>query len=307
MQGILISKFVKDLDLEILSEWGDKEIIIATSEVSRPGLQFAGYFEHFGYDRVQLIGRQEWSFFSKLSLEDKRKRAKRFMEFNIPCAVITRGMEPLKELIDEAQVYNRPVLKTNISTTKFLSKVINYLEDELAPTITLHGVLVDVNGIGVLIFGESGIGKSETALELVKRGHRFVSDDAVKIKRVDDNTLVGTAPELIKYFLEIRGIGILDVAKLYGMGAVRDKKTIDMVVKLVTVNPKESFDRLGLDEKYMDILGVKVSKLTMPVRPGRNLAVIIEAAARNHRQKRMGYNAAIELDKRLMQHNQENE
>ncbi len=303
MQGILMSKFANDLDLEIVNDWGNEEIIISTSEVTRPGLQFAGYFEHFGYDRVQIIGRQEWSYFSKLTAQQRKERARRLMEFKIPCLIVTRGLDVFEELIEESKIYNRPILRTKLPTTKFISKLINYLEDELAPTITMHGVLVDVNGIGMLIFGESGIGKSEAALELIKRGHRLVSDDAVKIKKIDDNSLEGTSPELIRNFLEIRGIGILDVAKLYGMGAIRDKKNIDMVVQLVSDSSGDSIDRLGLEERYIDILGVKVSKLLMPVRPGRNLAVIMEAAARNHRQKRMGYNAAEELEKRLTKHN----
>jgi HPr kinase/phosphorylase len=304
LQTLTIDKLVKDLDLEIVIEFKDKNIIISTSELNRPGLQLAGYFELFAHERVQLIGRVEWCYFSKLSKEDRRKRACKIMKYDIPCLIFTRGLEVFDEFIEAAKRYNRPIFRTNLPTTKFISKLINYLEDELAPTITLHGVLVDVNGIGVLIFGESGVGKSETALELVKRGHRLVSDDAVKIKKVDDMTLVGTAPEIIKHFLEIRGIGILDIAKLYGMGAVRDTKTIDLVVQLETADKFKHYDRLGLEEEYMEILGVNISKLTLPVRPGRNLAVILEAAARNHRQKRMGYNAAEELDRRVMQLNE---
>lgn len=299
MKKILINGLIKDLRLELVSKWDDNGREITTSEVNRIGLPLAGYVENYGFDRVQIIGKAEWSYFSELSDELKRERARELMKKNIPCIVVTRGLEVHKELIEEAQMNNIPILRTDIATSKFASKVIYYLEHELAPTTTLHGVLIEVNGIGILIFGESGVGKSETALELVKRGHRLVADDAVQIKKVDEYTLVGTAPEIIKYFLEIRGIGILDVAKLYGMGAVRDNKIIDLVVQLDT-DDTNTYERLGLDEEFIDILGVKVSKITIPVRPGRNLAVILEAAARNHRQKEMGYNAAEELNIRLI-------
>lgn len=299
MKKILLSRLIKDLRLDLVSKWHDNGIEIDTSEVTRVGLPLAGYFENYGFDRVQIIGKAEWSYFSELSDQLKKERAMELMKRKIPCLVVTRGLNVHKELIEEAQMNNIPILKTGISTSKFASKIIYYLEHELAPTTTLHGVLIEVNGIGILIFGESGVGKSETALELVKRGHRLVADDAVQIKKVDEYTLVGNAPEIIRYFLEIRGIGILDVAKLYGMGAVRDKKVIDLVVQLDTDNTN-TYERLGLDEEFIDILGVNVSKITIPVRPGRNLAVILEAAARNHRQKEMGYNAAEELNIRLI-------
>lgn len=303
MKKLTIKKFIRDLGLEIVNQWKDKDILISTSEVNRPGLQLAGYFEHFGYERVQIIGKVEATFFSKLCSEQKKERAETLMSYDIPCLIITRGMKVCEELMTAAQKYNRPVFRTEMSTTKFSSRLINYLEDELAPTTTLHGVLVDVNGIGLFIRGESGIGKSETALELVKRGHRLVADDAVEIKKKDNNNLEGTAPELIKYYLEIRGVGILDIARLYGMGAVRDKKVIDIIVQLEEWNTQTSYDRLGIEEQFSEILGVKVSKIVIPLRPGRNLAVILEAAARNHRQKDMGYNAAIELENRILEHN----
>jgi len=302
LKKILISKLIKDLRLELVSNWNDEDIVICTSEVNRVGLPLAGYFKNYGFERVQIIGKAEWTYFSELCDKFKRERAKELMRRSIPCLVVTRGLEIHKELFEEAKKNSVPILRTNLPTSKFASRIISYLEHELAPTTTLHGVLVEVNGIGLLILGESGVGKSETALELVKRGHRLVADDAVMIKKVDEYTLVGTAPEIIKYFLEIRGIGILDVAKLYGMGAVRDNKVIDLVVQLDTDN-SNTYERLGLDEEYIDILGVNVSKISIPVRPGRNLAVIIEAAARNHRQKEMGYNAAEELNIRLMNNN----
>ncbi|MCG8539511.1 MAG: HPr(Ser) kinase/phosphatase [Clostridia bacterium] len=303
MKKILISKLIKDLRLELVNNWKDHDIEIFTSEVNRAGLPLAGYFENYGFDRVQIIGKAEWSYFSKLCDKFRRVRARELMKRNIPCLIITRGMDVHEEFIEEAEKNNIPILRTELSTSRFASKIIFYLENELAPTITLHGVLVEVNGIGLLILGESGVGKSETALELVKRGHRLVADDAVQIKKVDDYTLVGTAPEIIKYFLEIRGIGILDVAKLYGMGAVRDNKIIDLVVQLDTDN-LSSYERLGLDEEFTEILGAKISRISIPVRPGRNLAVILEAAARNHRQKEMGYNAAQELNIRLLSQNE---
>lgn len=295
---------MRDLNLEVINKIDDRNISIPTSELNRPGLQLAGYFDIFAYERVQLIGRVEWNYFSKLSKEDRQERANMLMEHEIPCLIFTRGQEVFDEFINAAKKYNRAILRTNLTTAKFISKLINYLEDELAPTTTLHGVLVDVNGIGLLILGESGVGKSEAALELIKRGHRLVSDDAVTIKKIDEYTLVGTAPDLIKHFLEIRGIGILDIAKLYGMGSVRDKKIIDMIVQLDTGDSMKNYDRLGIEEKFTKILGVNVSKLIVPVRPGRNLAVIIEAAARNHRQKKMGYNAGEELEQRLIRHNE---
>lgn len=305
LKRLPIRKLIKDLKLEVVNEWSDDSREILTSEVNRVGLPLAGYFDNYGFDRVQIIGKAEWSYFSKLCDKFRKVRARELMKRNIPCLIVTRGLDPHQELIEEAEKNNIPILKTNMPTSKFASKTISYLDLELAPTTTLHGVLIEVNGIGILIFGESGVGKSETALELVKRGHRLVADDAVQIKKTDDYSLVGTAPEIIKYFLEIRGIGILDVAKLYGMGAVRDKKVIDLVVQLDT-DDSNTYERLGLDEEYIEILGVNVSKITIPVRPGRNLAVILEAAARNHRQKEMGYNAAEELNIRLINQNDMN-
>lgn len=299
MKKLPISRLVKDLRLELVSNWNIDDIEISTSEVNRVGLPLAGYLENYGFDRVQIIGKAEWSYFTGLCDNFKRARAEELMKRNIPCLVVTRGLEVPKEIIEEAEKNNIPILRTNQPTSKFASKIIFYLEQELAPTTTLHGVLVEVNGIGILILGESGVGKSETALELVKRGHRLIADDAVQIKKVDQYNLVGTAPEIIKYFLEIRGIGILDVAKLYGMGAVREKKNIDLVIQLDT-GESNTYERLGLDEEFIEILGTNVSKITIPVRPGRNLAVILEAAARNHRQKEMGYNAAEELNIRLI-------
>lgn len=302
LKTIPTKKLIKDLKLEIANNWKDHGSEITTSEVNRVGLPLAGYFENYGFDRVQLIGKAEWSYFTRLCEKFRRQRARELMKRSIPCLIVTRGLDVPVELMEEADKANIPILRTCTPTSKFASKTIFYLEHELAPTTTLHGVLLEVNGIGILILGDSGVGKSETALELVKRGHRLVADDAVQIKKVDEYTLLGTAPEIIKYFLEIRGIGILDVAKLYGMGAVREKKVIDLVVKLDT-DESNTYDRLGIDDEYIEILGVNVSKITLPVRPGRNFAVILEAAARNHRQKEMGYNAAEELNIRLINQN----
>lgn len=301
IKKLLIKKLMRDLGLSLVNDWDDITRTITTSEINKVGLPLAGYFENYGFDRVQIVGKAEWSYYMSLSNEQKSSRARELMKRNIPCLVVTRELEPPKELVDAANEYNIPVFSTRMATSKFVSKIIFYLENELSPTTTLHGVLVEVNGIGTLIFGKSGVGKSETALELVKRGHCLVADDAVTIKKVDDYTLVGSAPEIIKHFLEIRGIGILDVAKLYGMGAVRNDKAIDLVVQLDT-DETEKYERLGIDDEYTSILGVNVSKITIPVRPGRNLAVIIEAAARNHRHKEMGYNAAEELNIRLIGH-----
>ncbi|MCT4632546.1 MAG: HPr(Ser) kinase/phosphatase [Firmicutes bacterium] len=294
---VKIEDFAKGLNLKFVSEEYDSRNI-ESIEINRMGLQLTGFLEHFDSDRIQLIGQADWTYFNNLDKERRRKVAEDIMSYNIPCLVFTRNLEVFEEFVEFGEKYRIPILTTDQSTTIFVRSIINYLEKKLAPSVTLHGVLVDVAGIGILIFGKSGVGKSETALELVKRGHRFVADDAIEIKRVGSQ-LVGKAPELIKNFIEIRGIGILDIAMLYGIGSVRDSKVINMVIQFEAWDSGKVYDRLGIEEKTMDILGVDVSKLTIPVKPGRNLAVIVEAAARNHRMKYMGYNPAEELDKRI--------
>ncbi|KPU26961.1 serine kinase [Caloranaerobacter sp. TR13] len=300
MKSIPIDNLINDMNLEVIYKPENPDIEITKSDLNRPGLQLTGFYNHFAYERIQLIGNVEWSYLTSLDKKTRDERFKRLLEYPIPAIIFTRNLEVFPEMIKWAKEFGRTILRTKLTTTKFISKLINYLDDMLAPQITIHGVLVEVYGIGILITGESGVGKSETALELIKRGHRLVADDAVEIRRVEENILRGKAPELIKHFLEIRGIGILDIKRLYGVGAIRNSKVIDLVVKLEYWDDKKAYDRVGLDEDYAVILDTKVPKITIPVRPGRNLAMIVEVAARNHRQKRMGYNAAEELDKRIL-------
>ena len=276
------------------------EIEITTSDINRPGLQLAGYFDYFGVDRVQIIGKVEMTYLATLSYHERVNSLERFFSNPIPCAIIARGMEPFPEMVNLAIKHNVTILGTIEETSRFASNLISYLNVELAPRLTKHGVLVEVYGEGMLMLGESGVGKSETALELVKRGHRLVADDVVEIRRVSSKTLVGTAPEIIRHFVEIRGIGIIDVKHLYGVGSVKMTENINLVTNLELWDPNKQYDRLGLTDEYIDILGIKVPALTIPVRPGRNLAIILEVAARNNRQKKMGYNAAQMLNQRVM-------
>jgi len=302
MKSVSLKEFAEALDLQ-QSNGAELNYELNTSEINRIGLQLVGFYDHFPNSRIQIMGRSEWSYFEQLSDEVKAKRAEQFMSQDIPGLLITRGLDVFPELSEAAKKYERPILVSEESTTRFINRSTEYLEDMLAPTITVHGVLVDVYGIGVLILGKSGVGKSETALELIKRGHRFVADDAIEIKKKRDGNLLGTAPELIKNFIEIRGIGILNIAKLYGIGSVREDKQIDLVVQFELWDDNAVYDRLGLDDQYTEILDTKIAKIKIPVKPGRNLAVILEVAARNHRQKQMGYNAAQELDQRLTLNN----
>ncbi|MBS4213212.1 MULTISPECIES: HPr(Ser) kinase/phosphatase [Neobacillus] len=272
---------------------------ITMSDISRPGIEMAGYFEYYPAERIQLLGMTELSFFEELPERDKASRMERLCTDITPAIIVTRGLEVPPELIEAAERESVPVLRTTLKTTRFSSRLTNYLESKLAPTTAVHGVLVDVYGIGVLITGKSGVGKSETALELVKRGHRLVADDCVEIRQEDQDTLVGTSPELIEHLLEIRGLGIINVMTLFGAGAVRSNKRITLVINLEIWDAKKQYDRLGLDEEKMKIIDTEVTKLTVPVRPGRNIAVIIEVAAMNYRLKRMGVNAAQQFTDRL--------
>lgn len=297
---IPVETLIKDLKLEVIVEAKNNKIDITTSDVNRPGLQFSGFYEHFAYERVQIIGKVETTFIEQLSDEVLAERADKFFAYPIPCLIVTRDLNIRQELIDAAQKYDRYLLRTKEASTKFINRLINYLDEKLAPQITIHGDLVDVYGIGVLLLGESGIGKSETALELIKRGHRLVADDAVEISKISEDKLQGSSPEIIRHFIEIRGIGILDIKTLYGVGSVRNTMNIDLVIQLEEWDEDKYYDRLGLEDEYIKFLDVKVPKLTIPVRPGRNLAIIVEVAAMNHRQKQMGYNAAHELNKKLL-------
>ncbi len=274
---------------------------IEVPDINRPALQLTGYFEHFDSDRVQLIGYVEYTFLETMDEEHKREIYKQLLSYQIPCIVFSRSMKPEQMFLDMAEEANIPVFNTEKKTAQFTAEIIRWLNVELAPCISIHGVLVDVYGVGVLIMGESGIGKSEAALELIKRGHRLVSDDVVEIRKVSDETLVGTAPDITRHFIELRGIGIVDVKTLYGVQSVRATQNIDLVITLEDWDKEKKYDRLGMEEEYTEFLGNKVVCHQLPIRPGRNLAIIVETAAINYRQKKMGYNAAQELYKRVQQ------
>ena len=259
----------------------------------------AGYFEHFDFSRLQLVGFVEYTYMEGLSEERKRKVYDELMTYDIPCVVFSRELKPDPIFLEIAHKHNRPVLSTSKKTSEFMAETIRWLNVKLAPCISVHGVLVDVYGEGVLITGESGIGKSEAALELVKRGHRLVTDDVVELRKVSDDTLVGSAPDITKHFIELRGIGIIDVKSLFGALSVKDTQSVDLVIKLEDWDKDKEYDRLGLEEEYTEYLGNKIVCHTLPIRPGRNLAIICETAAVNHRQKKMGYNAAQELYTRV--------
>lgn len=283
--GVKVKKLIDDFNLEVLVE-GKYDIEISVNDINRPGLQLAGFYNYFAPERIQVIGKAEWSFLEDMNSEVREQRVKRYFSFDINCLIITRGLEPHLEFIREAEKHKVWVLRTNLVTTQFISKTTIYMADKLAPETRLHGVLVDVSGIGILITGESGIGKSETALELIKRGHRLVTDDAVDIKEIDGQ-LIGTSPKITIGMLEVRGIGIIDVTTLYGLSSVVQQKEIKLVMHFEHWKDDNDYDRLGIYDEYMNILGINVKKLTVPVRPGRNIAVIIEAAAVNYRYSLM--------------------
>lgn len=285
--------------LELISGEEGIDRSITTGDISRPGIEIAGYFEYYPAERIQLLGKTELSFFSELNDYDREARMEQLCTDITPAIIVTRDLEVPSELIEASERESVPVLRTSMQTTRFSSRLTNFLESKLAPTTAIHGVLVDIYGVGVLITGKSGVGKSETALELVKRGHRLVADDCVEIRQEDPDTLVGTSPELIEHLLEIRGLGIINVMTLFGTGAVRSNKRISLVVNLEIWDSKRQYDRLGLDEEKMKIIDAEITKITIPVRPGRNLAVIIEVAAMNFRLKRMGVNTAQQFTQRL--------
>jgi len=277
-----------------------KEIHIECPAINRPGLQIVGFFDHFEEERIQIIGRVEHDYLEKMDPETRAIRLGEFFSHSPAAVVVSTSLSVCDELIAAAKEYCVPLLRTTMSTSSFTAALIGYLDVALAPRITRHGVLVEVYGEGILILGDSGIGKSECAIELVKRGHRLIADDAVEIKRVSAKTLVGSAPEIIRHYVELRGIGIVDVRRIFGMGAVKMTEKIDLIIKLEHWEQNKMYDRFGLDNEKTDILGINVNTITIPVRPGRNLAVILEIAAMNNRQKKMGYNTAEEFNKRLM-------
>jgi len=297
---VRLEKLVRDCALEVLAcQERISEINIASTDINRPGLQLTGFFDYFGNDRVQVIGKVEMTYLDQLDSRSRYDALYGVFSRSVPCVVLARGMEPHPEMLVLAEQFNTPLLRTSEVTTRFSSNLIAMLNTELAPMETKHGELIEVYGEGVLILGESGVGKSETALELVKRGHRLVADDLTEIRRVSSKTLVGTAPEIIRHLIEIRGIGILDVKHLYGIGSVKMTESINLIVNMELWNSSKQYERLGMDEQFTEILGIKIPSLTIPVRPGRNLAIIIEVAAMNNRQKKMGYNAAQAFSQRI--------
>lgn len=298
MVQVTVEQVVQRFQLEVLTGAHNLRRRITISDIHRPGLELAGYFEYYPADRVQLLGRTELSFAASLPSETLRERFRFLCQKETPCVCITRGVPVPPELLEVAQETGTPLLRTGLSTVSFTNKLTYYLEEMLAPRTTIHGVLMDVYGIGVLLLGSSGIGKSETALELVKRGHRLVADDAVEIRQVHDR-LVGQPPELIRHLLEIRGVGIVNVMTLFGAGAVRPYKKVSLAVRLEMWEEGKHYERLGIDEDKMRILDIDVPLVTIPVRPGRNLAVIVEVAAMNYRLKVMGHNEAVQFAERL--------
>ena len=274
---------------------------ITSPDINRPALQLTGFFDHFDTSRVEIIGFVEYTYMQSMDEARRQEIYPRLIDEEIPCFIFCRDLEPDEVFIDQAKKSNVPVLKATRSTSDFSSQVIRWLTEQLAPCISIHGVLVDVDGEGVLITGESGIGKSEAALELIKRGHRLISDDVVEIRKISDDCLVGSAPDITKHFIELRGIGIVDVKALFGAISVKDSEEISLVIKLEDWDKDKDYDRLGLEEEYTEYLGTKVVCHSIPIRPGRNLAIICETAAINYRQKKMGYNAAQELYKRVQE------
>ncbi len=300
MDSIIFSEILDNYGLKYCTpEINADEVEISTREVNRPALQLAGFFEHFDKERVQVIGNVECAFLDNMERKNRQWVYDKLMSSGIPCLIICRGVDPDKDMLEAAVKYGVPVATTNMATSPFDAELSRWLHVQLAPEKTIHGVLVDVYGEGVLIMGESGIGKSEAALELIKRGHRLVSDDVVIVKKVSDETLIGTSPDMTKHLIELRGIGVIDVKALFGVESILDTANIDMVIQLEEWDKEKDYDRLGLEDHYIEILGNQVISYNIPVRPGRNVAVIVESASVNHRQKMLGYNAAQELEKRV--------
>ena len=274
--------------------------LISQPNINRPALQFAGFFDFFDPGRLQVVGMVEHTYLSRLDPGIRRERFRSLFSYRIPAIIVSRGLEVFPEMLEFAAVYSVPIFTSDATTSALISEIVLWLRTQLAPRITMHGVLLDIYGIGTLITGESGVGKSETALELIKRGHRFIADDAVEIRRVSSSTLVGSCPENIRYFLELRGIGIIDIMQMFGVQSIKQTQSIDLVIHLELWDSKRTYDRWGQEDEFMEILGNKVSSHSIPIRPGRSLAMICEAAAVSQRQKKMGYNAAAALTERIM-------
>ncbi len=305
--SVPLRTLVDKLGLEVAFASTDyASVRLTVEDVARPGLQLAGYFDHYEPMRLQVMGNVEMSYMAKLPPQERALVFDRLFSYRFPALLIARGIEPDELCLAMAKKYNVTILRSPEPTSTIVSSIITYLKGALAPRITRHGVLVEVYGEGILLMGDSGIGKSEAAVELLKRGHRLIADDAVEIRKIDNNLLIGTAPELIRNYIELRGIGIINVAKLFGMGAVRTENEINLVVNIVPWNTQEVYDRLGLEEQHTEILGVKIPKYTIPITPGRNLAMILEVAAMNNRQKKLGYNSALEFTEQINRHFDEN-
>ncbi len=306
MSGIYtvkLSTLVEEFHLEVLRKGqGYDNQVVRVRDVNRPGLQLIGFFNYFDPQRLQVLGKVENTFLSSLTAEERRKSFEQLLAQDIPALIITRGLEPFPECSEMADKYDRTILSTDNTTTAFMGELISSLRNHLAPRITRHGVLVEIYGEGVFITGESGVGKSETAIELIKRGHRLIADDAVEIRRMGDGELMGSAPELIRHYMELRGIGVVDIQQLFGVSAVKDNAQIDLVINLELWKDGAFYDRLGLEELTTEILDVEVPTITIPVKPGRNLAVILEVAAMNNRHKKMGFNAALAFTEKLNKH-----
>ena len=298
---VSLQKIINKFNLEVLYTPKDPaEILIQKNVINRPALPLTGFFDCFEAERIQIIGTTEFKYLESLDPEVRKKHIRDLFAYQPPALIYTHGMPADSVVREAAEEFEVPLLSMNGNTSEFTAALIAYLNVQLAQTITRHGVLVEVYGEGILIVGDSGVGKSETAIELIKRGHRLIADDAVELRRVSAETIVGSAPELIRHYIELRGIGIIDVRRLFGMGAVKDTEKINLVVEFEPWEAGKMYERLGMDENYTDIMGIKIPSLTVPIKPGRNLAVILEIAAMNNRQKRMGYNTAQEFNQKLM-------
>lgn len=300
--SVPLSKIIDEFHLEtIYLPDLTENLMITCSRVNRPGLQMVGFYDHFEQERIQIIGKVEHLFMAQMGAEERLRRLDDFFRSSPVGVIVTTSIEISPEMVEMAEKYKVPLMRTAERTSSFMAALIAFLNIQLGPRLTRHGVLVEVYGEGILLLGDSGVGKSETAIELVKRGHRLIADDAVEIKRVSATTLVGRAPDIIRHYVELRGVGIVDVRRLFGMGAVKETEKIDLVINLENWQQGKMYDRLGLEEKTEDILGISVPSIVLPVSPGRNLSIVIEVAAMNNRQKRMGYNTAEEFNKKLME------
>lgn len=297
---VALGELIREINLKVLYAEGEyKEIPVRSSDVNRPGLQLAGFFEHFDQTRLQLMGLVETTYLHQLTAERRQEVFETMFQYEIPALVIARDQEPVAECMEMAKKYGRVILGTEETTSETMSTMVSFLRQQLAPRITRHGVLIEVYGEGVLILGESGVGKSETAVELVKRGHILIADDAVNIRKITKRKLNGTSPKMIRNYMELRGIGVVDISRLFGMSSIKKDADINMIINLEPWRDDAVYDRLGMEEHFTEVLGVQVPTLTIPVKPGRNLAVIIEVAAMNNRNKKMGHNAAVEFTEQM--------